>query len=813
MKARQGYMKRRAAACVAAWILAAVPAGATLSGWGDNTYGQRTIVVNTYVGARAVGAGYWHTLVVISNGTVVAFGRNDKGQATVPPGLANVRAVSGGRDHSLALRADGTVVAWGDDTYGQTNVPPDLAGVAAISAGGFHNLALRSNGTVCAWGYAFYGQANTPADLTDAAAVAAGNVFSLALCSNGTVRAWGDNYYHQTDVPADLSNVVAIAAGFAHALAVRADGGVVMWGDTSQGQGTVPASLTNAVAVAAGRAHSLAMTGIGRVVAWGTNDFGQTTVPAVASNALAVAAGFDHSLALKNDAPLIWSHPTNLVARPGTNVNFKLTCTGINPAYLWYFNGARLVVAGASNELRITGVAVTNAGDYFCVVTNMSGTATSRVATLTVNEAPGSGIPTILSSQSWREVDPGGTATFSVTATGAVPLAYAWFHAGAEISGATGTSHTVSNAQPADAGPYWAIVTNGVGAATSSVATLTIRSAPAFVESPRSLMTNIGATVTLMCNATGSPPIEYLWRFNGAPIEAMTNTLWLFGVTTNHAGSYVVIATNSVGSATSQVAVLQVVETVEQLAPVITREPSNRKVTQGQTAVFDVVVQGAEPILYQWRFNEADLEGSTGAAHTVASVQPADAGGYSVIASNDFGAVTSRTAVLSIGQAPTVTGDPQGANAPYGSRVDLVVQATGSPVMMCYWYRNGAPLGRATQPGSPMTLASVTLTDQGSYHAIVTNWAGSATSGVAVLTVYTNGLSIVPCRIVSGGSTGELVRLTMELEAGCNYRVQCSTNMVDWDDVTNFLSQAATADFMGRTDTNSPLHFFRVVSP
>lgn len=98
-------------------------------------------------------------------------------------------------------------------------------------------------------------------------------------------------------------------------------------------------------------------------------------------------------------------------------------------------------------------------------------------------------------------------------------------------------------------------------------------------------------------------------------------------------------------------------------------------------------------------------------------------------------------------------------------------------------------------------------------NAVVTNWAGSATSEAAVLTVYTNGLSVVPCQIVSGESTGRLVRLTIALEAGCNYRIQSSTNLVDWDDVTNFLSSSATADFLGQAGTNSALRFFRVISP
>jgi alpha-tubulin suppressor-like RCC1 family protein len=48
-----------------------------------------------------------------------------------PPGswvLTDVIAISAGYYHSLALKKDGTVVAWGNDIDGQSTVPTELAG-------------------------------------------------------------------------------------------------------------------------------------------------------------------------------------------------------------------------------------------------------------------------------------------------------------------------------------------------------------------------------------------------------------------------------------------------------------------------------------------------------------------------------------------------------------------------------------------------------------------------------------------------------------------------------------------------------------
>jgi Regulator of chromosome condensation (RCC1) repeat/PASTA domain len=98
-------------------------------------------------GVTAVAAGYYHSLALKSDGTVVVWGCGqvyDYGQCTVPSGLSGVTAVGGGYSHSLALKSDGTVVTWGCGNYdsGQCDVPSGLARVSAVAAGFYHSLAL-----------------------------------------------------------------------------------------------------------------------------------------------------------------------------------------------------------------------------------------------------------------------------------------------------------------------------------------------------------------------------------------------------------------------------------------------------------------------------------------------------------------------------------------------------------------------------------------------------------------------------------------------------------------------------------------------
>jgi len=83
-----------------------------------------------------------HTLALKSDGTVVGWGGNSKGQINIPSGLNNVLDIQAGYEHSLALKNDGTVLGWGGNTYGEATVPLGITGVKSIAAGGNHSLVL-----------------------------------------------------------------------------------------------------------------------------------------------------------------------------------------------------------------------------------------------------------------------------------------------------------------------------------------------------------------------------------------------------------------------------------------------------------------------------------------------------------------------------------------------------------------------------------------------------------------------------------------------------------------------------------------------
>jgi hypothetical protein len=83
-------------------------------------------------------------------------------------------------------------------------------------------------------------------------------------------------------------------------------------------------------------------------------------------------------------------------------------------------------------------------------------------------------------------------------------------------------------------------------------------------------------------------------------------------------------------------------------APGIVQQPVSRMPYIGATPTFSVIATGSPPPSYQWRLRGFDLPGKTNNNLPVPNVQFTNAGPYSVLVSNDSGAVTSQTAWLSV---------------------------------------------------------------------------------------------------------------------------------------------------------------------
>jgi pectate lyase len=256
--------------------------------------------------------------------------------------------------------------------------------------------------------------------------------------------------------------------------------------------------------------------------------------------------------------------------------------------------------------------------------------------------------PSITTQPIAQSVNVGANVTLSVVATGTAPLAYQWYKDGAFVAGATAATLTLNNAQTTQSGSYTVIVSNNVGSTTSDAAAVAVTVAPpAIAAQPQSQSVNLGDSVTLAIQATGTAPLSYQWFKNDALVSgATTASLAFASAQASDVGTYTVTVTNSAGSITSAPATLSVF--TGPVGPTITTQPVAQSVGVGSTVTFTVAATGTAPLSYQWRKDGATLAGATSASLTLLDVQFGDAGGYSVVVNNLAGVATSATAALTV---------------------------------------------------------------------------------------------------------------------------------------------------------------------
>ncbi len=150
--------------------------------------------------------------------------------------------------------------------------------------------------------------------------------------------------------------------------------------------------------------------------------------------------------------------------------------------------------------------------------------------------------------------------------------------------------------------------------------------------------------------------------------------------------------------------------------------------------------------------------GATSASLTLASVQPADAGTYQVVATNASGSATSDGAVLTVNLLPIFTTQPLSNAAFVGSSVSMICAVTGTPTPTYQWQKGGIDIPGATN--STLTLSNVQLSDAGSYGLVATNANGSATSRfsrLVVLVSQQNAITYATTRSSTGVTAGGIV--------------------------------------------------------
>ena len=274
---------------------------------GDDEFPFDVATVNINSDVLQVLAGGSHSCALVGAGTVRCWGLNSSGQLgygnttnlTVPLTVdlnlgGPATQLRAGEDHNCVLLEDGKVRCWGrnnkgqlgygnTDNIGDTETPgsvvpvplnpqgiPDGTLVTDIGLGHSHSCVLYETGDVLCWGDNFYGQlgqGNTttigdnetlatlyPINLgAKATSLSLGKQHTCAMLEGGQVKCWGRNLYGQLgrgdiqhvgddEEPADITSIqlggtaTALSAGDYHTCAVLENHSVVCWGFNDYGQ-------------------------------------------------------------------------------------------------------------------------------------------------------------------------------------------------------------------------------------------------------------------------------------------------------------------------------------------------------------------------------------------------------------------------------------------------------------------------------------------------------------------------------------------------------------------------------------------------
>jgi subtilisin-like proprotein convertase family protein len=471
--------------------------------------------------------------------------------------------------------------------------------------------------------------------------------------------------------------------------------------------------------------------------------------------------------------PVITSQPQSRTNIAGTTATFTVTATGSTPlSYQWRRNNNTVTNGGnisgtTTATLTVSNVTASDATSYTVVVTNSAGAVTSAPpAWLTVLTRP------VITGQPQSRTNLAGTtAAFSVTATGNPAPSYQWWFNGTTLAGATIPSLTLTNVQMPQAGNYIVVVSNAVGAVTSTVATLVV---PGIEASKPN-------TIVINDHASGSPYPSTITVTGQAGVVRQA-IVTLRGLT--HAwpgdvgvllvgpqGQRVVLMANAGGGS----AVNNVMLTFDDNAA--TSLTTNGPITSSTNrpsslAGGDVFPAPAPPGPYGTNLSVLTRTNPNGVWSLYVHD---DAGGDSGKLSQGW------TLSLWLDQPPTITTQPLSQTVIAGNSVSFTVAATGSAPLAYAWQRSGTNLAgeRFIGTNTPtLTITNVQTNDAGTNYSVrVTNGAGATNSLKAELRVLPSWTPVLGClRRLTNGS----FQFCVCGAEGSNYVVEASSDLEHW---------------------------------
>ncbi len=385
-----------------------------------------------------------------------------------------------------------------------------------------------------------------------------------------------------------------------------------------------------------------------------------------------------------------------------------------------------------TNTLTVTAQPTDDGNYYRAAYTTPCGTVYTNPARLDFYA-----LPEITQQPQGVAVCAGQSFTLSVQAVG-TGLTYQWYKYDEQgnpvaIPGATQSTYTKLNAQEADEGFYFVVVSNICNQpATSNTVAVVVNQPPVIQQPPVSQVVCVGADVTFTALATGTG-IDYEWYKDGNLIASGVNTITLQNVTDADEGTYEVKVTGTCGVATAQ-ATLTV--KYPPMITAVTADP-NTEICEGTDVVLTATATG-DDLAYEW-YKDGQLVGM-GATLNLPAITPSQAGEYQVVVSGYCPPNVTSSIVLTVNTKPRISQHPVSQVVCLGDQVSFSVVASGTGIMYQWQYSADGQTWQDIQGANAatFTLASAQYSDEGYYRVIVSGVCEPAvTSNPAQLTVHT----------------------------------------------------------------------------
>lgn len=384
--------------------------------------------------------------------------------------------------------------------------------------------------------------------------------------------------------------------------------------------------------------------------------------------------------------------------------------------YTWRRDGS-LFSAVDSPTLQLNNLQTLNSGTYRCLVTNNFGAgALSAGCALDVRASL-----LITASPQDQTSSVGGTASFSVAATGGFPpLSYQWYQGDALLPGETDSVLTLGALTQQAAGDYHCIVSDAYTASASSAAAqLEVLPALNFTEQPQPAALYVGDSVILSVAADGGvPPLTFTWYRDETPVGSDTS-LQLSPLSLADAGSYHCIVEDSTGmSLPSEAANLRIAEVLQ-----VSQQPEGANLAEGAAInLTAAAIGGFAPLDFQWYKGGELLPGANAATLSFNPAAQSNSGDYRCEISDDEG-TTRTTEIASLAVFPRISATlPGNADLYVGDTFTLTAQVAGGvPPLGFDWWRGGEVVASSLSIEFP----ALSLIDAGEYTLKATDGNGA----------------------------------------------------------------------------------------